>query len=140
MAADMRAGASFPCLPAACLAALLAAAPERPALAFSSEGVECIDRAADVAARAACAENELNAQVKALAAMVQRLKAAGDGRAGDLLAKTQAAWEAHRDAHCAWMADRLRRDPAAQRLEHLLCLAGATESRVQELEDYTNVP
>jgi uncharacterized protein YecT (DUF1311 family) len=137
----MRAGVSIPCLPAACLAALLlAAAAQVPARAFSPEGVECIDRAGDVAQRMACAETELKAQTKALAAMVQRLKAAGDGRAGDLLAKTQAAWEAHRDAHCAWMADRLRRDAAVQRLEHLLCLAGATESRVQELEDYANVP
>jgi len=136
----MSAGLSIPCLPAACLAALLAAAPHLPARAFSPEGVECVDRAGDVAARTACAESELKAQTKALAAMVQRLKTAGDNRADDLLAKTQAAWEAHRDAHCAWMADRLRRDAAAQRLEHLLCLAGATEARAQELEDYTNVP
>ena len=75
-----------------------------------------------------------------MAQSVQKLKTAGDSRADELLAKTQAAWEAHRDAHCAWMADRLRRDPAAQRLEHLLCLAGATESRSQELDDYQNVP
>jgi uncharacterized protein YecT (DUF1311 family) len=136
----MRAAASILCLPAAVLAALLAGAPPGPARAFSPEGVECIDRAGDVAARTACAETELKAQMKALAQMVQRLKAAGDSRADELLAKTQAAWEAHRDAHCAWMADRHRRDAAVQRLEHLLCLAGATEARTQELEDYTNVP
>ncbi len=119
---------------------MLAVAPEHAARAFSSEGAECLDRAGDAAARIVCADNELKAQAKALAAAVAKVKAAGDNRAGDLLAKTQTAWETHRDAHCAWMADRLRRDPAAQRLEHLLCLAVATEARVQELDDYQNVP
>lgn len=136
----MRAFSSTPCVPAACLAAVLALAPEHAARAFSPEGLECLDRASDAAQRLVCADNELKAQAKALAAAAQKLKAAGDSRAGELLAKTQAAWEAHRDAHCAWMADRLRRDPAVQRLEHLLCLAGATEARVQELDDYQNVP
>ena len=136
----MRAPSLSSHLSAACLAALLATAPEHAAQAFSSEGAECLDRAGDTAARVACADIELKAQAKALAAAVAKLKAAGDNRADDLLARTQTAWEAHRDAHCAWMADRLRRDPAAQRLEHLLCLAGATEGRVQELDDYQNVP
>lgn len=138
----MRAASSSPVFPAACFVAILALAlaPDRAARAFSPEGVECLDRAGDNAQRVACADIELKAQAKALAAAVAKLKAAGDNRADDLLAKTQATWEAHRDAHCAWMADRLRRDPVAQRLEHLLCLAGATEARVQELEDYQNVP
>ncbi len=138
----MRAPFSTPCFPAACIAAVLvlALSPGQAARAFSPEGVECLDRAGDGAQRLVCADIELKAQAKALAAAVAKLKAAGDNRADDLLAKTQAAWEAHRDAHCAWMADRLRRDATAQRLEHLLCLAGATESRVQELDDYQNVP
>jgi uncharacterized protein YecT (DUF1311 family) len=136
----MRPTATFHFLAAALLAALLAAAPGGPAQAFSPEGVECLDRAADAQQRATCADTELKAQAKALAASVAKLKAAGDKRADELLARTQAAWEAHRDAHCAWMADRLRRDSPAQRLELLLCLAGATEARVQELDDYQNVP
>lgn len=136
----MRTPASTSCFPAACLVAMLVAMPEHAARAFSPEGLECLDRATDTAARVTCADIELKAQAKALAAAVAKLKAAGDNRADDLLAKTQTAWEAHRDAHCAWMADRLRRDPATQRLEHLLCLAGATEGRVQELDDYQNVP
>ena len=136
----MRAASATACFPAACLVALLAVAPEHAAQAFSPEGAECLDSATDTAKRVACADAELKSQAKALAQSAQKLKAAGDSRADELLAKTQAAWEAHRDAHCAWMADRLRRDPAAQRLEHLLCLAGATESRAQELDDYQNVP
>lgn len=127
------------CVPAAVLAVLLGAAPER-GLAFSSEALECLDRAGDPAARLVCAENELTAQAKALAAGVAKLKATGDSRADELMLKSQAAWEVHRDAHCAWMADRVRKDPQAQRIESALCLAGATEARVQELEDYQSVP
>ena len=127
------------CVPAAVLAVMLGAAPER-SLAFSSEAVECLDRAGDAAARLLCAENELRNQAKALAAGVAKLKAQGDNRADELLLKSQAAWETHRDAHCAWMADRMRKDPQAQLIERALCLAGTTEARVQELEDYQNVP
>lgn len=129
------------CLPAAvCLAALLAAPLEHRAGAFSPDAVECLDGAKDAAARQECAEAEVKLQAKALAEAIQRVKKSSDGRAADLLMRSQQAWEAHRDAHCAWMADRLRKDPQAQRIEHQLCLAGATETRWQELEDYQNVP
>ena len=135
----MRARLAIHCISAAVLAALLAASPHC-ARAFSPEAVECLDRAGDAAARLVCAENEVKTQAKALVAGVAKLKALGDNRADELLLKSQTAWEAHRDAHCAWMADRVRKDPQAQRLERSLCLAGATEARVQELEDYQSVP
>lgn len=105
------------------------------------ETLECLGKAINAKDRQACADAELAAQNKALAAAVQRAKAAApDARAIDLLQRSQAAWETFRDANCNWMIDRLRRDAEAQRIERALCLANATENRVQEVDEYQTLP
>ncbi len=123
---------------AICVAAVLAGMT--PAHAFTEESLDCLGRAADAKARLACAEAELAAQNKALAIAVQRLRAASDQRAQEVLQRAQQSWEAYREAHCAWMVDRLRKDPEAQRMERILCLATTAEVRTQEIEDYQASP
>jgi uncharacterized protein YecT (DUF1311 family) len=120
-----------------CLAALVAGAP---AFAFTEESLDCLGRAADAKSRLACAEAELTAQNKALAAAVQRSRATLDARGAELLQRSQQTWETFREAHCAWMVDRLRKDAEAQRIERVLCLATTAEARAQEVEDYQSVP
>jgi uncharacterized protein YecT (DUF1311 family) len=123
-----------------CLAAIAAGTPQQSAHAFMEETLECLGKAITAKERLACAEAELAAQNKALAVAVQRARAAADARAADLLQRSQQAWEAFRDANCNWMIDRLRRDAEAQRIERALCLANATENRVQEVDEYQTLP
>lgn len=122
---------------ALCLAAMVASAP---AFAFTEESLDCLGRATDAKGRLACAEAELAAQNKALAAAVQRARASLDGRGIELMQRAQQTWETFREAHCAWMVDRLRKDADAQRIERVLCLATTAEARAQEIEDYQSVP
>jgi len=110
------------------------------ALGFSEESFECLGRAADAKARLACAEAELVVQNKALSTAVQRLRVGLDPRGQDLLQRAQQSWEAFREAHCAWMVDKLRKDAEAQRIERILCLATTAEIRTQEIEDYQASP
>jgi uncharacterized protein YecT (DUF1311 family) len=133
----MRAIETVPSRIVLCLAAMVAGGP---ALAFTEESLDCLGRAADAKARLVCAEAELAAQNKALAAAVQRMRATLDPRGNELLQRAQQTWEAFREAHCAWMVDRLRKDPEAQRIERVLCLATTAEARAQEVEDYQSVP
>jgi len=125
-----------------CLTAMAAGMPAGPAHAFTEESLECMGKAITAKERIACAEAELAAQNRALVIAVQRAKAAArDPRAADLLHRSQMAWEAFRDANCNWMNDRLRRESfEAQRIERLVCLANATEVRVQEVEEYQTLP
>ena len=121
-----------------CVAALFG--PPAPGLAFTEDGVECMGKAGDGKARLACAEAELKAQNRMLAASLQRLKSTLDERGAELLARSQQAWETYRDAHCALMVDRLRKDADAQRIERILCLANVTEARAQDIDEYQTVP
>ena len=123
-----------------CVAAIAAAMPQQSVHAFMEETLECLGKAISAKDRLACAEAELAAQNRALAAAVQRAKSASDAKAVDLLQRSQQTWEAFRDANCNWMIDRLRRDVEAQRIERLLCLANATENRVQEIDEYQTLP
>ena len=111
-----------------------------PAFAFTEESLDCLGRATDAKGRLACAEAELAAQNKALAAAVQRSRATLDARGTELLLRAQQTWETFREAHCAWMVDRLRKDPEAQRMERILCMATTAEVRTQEIEDYQASP
>jgi uncharacterized protein YecT (DUF1311 family) len=120
-----------------CLAVAVAGGP---AFAISEESLDCLGRAQDVKARLACAEAELAVQNKALAAAVQRARTTLDQRGLELLQRAQQSWEAFREAHCAWMVDRLRKNPDAQRIERALCLATAAEARAQEIDEYQTVP
>lgn len=110
------------------------------ALAFTDENLACMGRATDAKARLACAETELAVQNKTLAAAVQRARTTLDARGQELLLRSQQTWEAYREAHCAWMIDRLRKNPEAQRIERAICLAIAAEARTQEIEEYQTVP
>lgn len=110
------------------------------ALAFTDENLACMGRATDAKARLACAETELAAQNKTLADAVQRARTTLDARGQELLLRSQQTWEAYREAHCAWMIDRLRKNPEAQRIERAICLAIAAEARTQEIEEYQTVP
>lgn len=125
---------------ALCVAAMVTGFAPGMALAFSEDTFDCLGRAADAKARLACAESELAAQNKSLAAAVQRLRATLDPRGRELLQRAQQTWDIHREAHCAWMVDRLRNDAEAQRIERILCLATTAESRAQEIEDYQASP
>ncbi len=125
---------------ALCVAAFMAGATHGTALGFTEESLDCLGRAGDAKARLACAEAELMAQNKALAGAVQRLRGTVDQRGQELLQRAQQSWDTYREAHCAWMVDRLRKDPEAQRMERILCLAGTAETRSQEIEDYQSVP
>lgn len=120
-----------------CLAAMVAGTP---AFAFTEESLDCLGRATDAKGRLACAEAELAAQNKALAAAVQRSRATLDARGTELLLRAQQTWETFREAHCAWMVDRLRKEADAQRIERVLCLATTAEARAQEIEDYQSTP
>jgi uncharacterized protein YecT (DUF1311 family) len=111
-----------------------------PAFAFTEETLECMGHALDAKARLACAEAELAAQNKAMAAAIQRARVALDLRGLELLQRSQQAWEAYREANCAWMVDRLRKSPEAQRIERALCLATAAEARTQEIDEYQTAP
>jgi uncharacterized protein YecT (DUF1311 family) len=119
------------------LAAMVAGGP---AFAFTEENLDCMGRATDAKGRLACAEAELAAQNKALAAAVLRARATLDARGAELLQRSQQTWEAFRETHCAWMVDRLRKEPEAQRIERALCLATTAEARAQEVDDYQSVP
>lgn len=137
----MNPSAAFPKAPtplAICVAAVFAGMT--PAHAFTEESLDCLGRAGDAKARLACAEAELAAQNKALAIAVQRLRGSSDLRGQEVLQRAQQSWEAYREAHCAWMVDRLRKDPEAQRMERVLCLATTAEVRTQEIEDYQASP
>lgn len=123
-----------------CLAAFVAGTAPGTALGFTEESLDCLGRAGDARARLACAEAELAAQNKALAAAIQRLRGTVDQRGQELLMRAQQSWETYREAHCAWMVDRLRKDPEGQRLERILCLATTAEARSQEVEDYQSAP
>jgi uncharacterized protein YecT (DUF1311 family) len=111
-----------------------------PAFAFTEESLECMGRALDAKARLACAESELAAQNKAMAAAIQRARGTLDARGLELLQRAQQTWEAYREANCTWMVDRLRKSPEAQRIERALCLATAAEARTQEIDEYPTVP
>lgn len=123
---------------AICFAAVFAGLS--PAHAFTEESLDCLGRAGDAKARLACAQAELEAQNKALAASVKRLRGTVDPRGQELLQRAQQSWETYREAHCAWMVDRLRKDPEAQRIERILCLATTAEVRSQEIDDYQASP
>lgn len=111
-----------------------------PAHAFTEESLDCLGRADSAKARLACAEAELAAQNRMLAASVQRLRGTVDQRGQELLLRAQQSWDAYREAHCAWMVDRLRKDSEAQRIERILCLAITAETRSQEIDDYLASP
>jgi uncharacterized protein YecT (DUF1311 family) len=123
---------------AICVAAVFAGLS--PAHAFTEETLDCLGRAGDAKARLACAEAELAAQNRMLAASVQRLRSTVDQRGQELLQRAQQNWDAYREAHCTWMVDRLRKDPEAQRMERILCLATTAETRSQEIDDYQASP
>jgi uncharacterized protein YecT (DUF1311 family) len=123
---------------AICVAAVFAGLS--PAHAFTEDSLDCLGRAGNAKARLACAEAELAAQNKMLAASVQRLRGTVDQRGQELLQRAQQSWDAYREAHCTWMVDRLRKDPEAQRIERILCLATTAETRSQEIDDYQASP